>query len=375
MNSKYLYIFLLLTGLIYSCKEADGFEDKIYFSDAQASNTKVFSIYEAPQKFPITISSSSVVAKDTHVTIRVTEEQIDQYNRLHRTAYELLPAEYYQISSYSLTIEQGKASTQAAYLTVFELPMGSNYILPLEIAGTDGDLQVLKASSMLFLAFKPGIITPAANISNSYLRISQFAKEDKLKEVKALSYEARVKVKAWSQASHKISTLMGIEENFLLRFGDVNIEANQLQLAGGKYPLTSNTRFGLDTWYHIAVVYDGANITLYVNGKEDNSVKAPRGPINLTDTWAKGFHIGYSADGRYLNGTVSECRVWTKALTATEVNSNMCYVDPETPGLLAYWKFNEGAGVNIKDYGPYNYSANMSLSIPRWEAGVRCPEE
>jgi hypothetical protein len=252
--------------------------------------------------------------------------------------------------------------------------MGENYILPLTLEKGKGDFEVLSASGVLFMAFQPGILTPAANIKNNYLRVSQFAKNETLKSVKQLSYEVRVKVHGWSTANHKISSLIGIEENFLLRFGDVNIEENQLQLAGGGYPVTSNTRFGLDTWYHVAVVYDGAVIRLYVNGKEDNMVDAPRGAINLTDAWSNGFHVGYSAGGRTINATISECRVWTKALTVTEINNNICYVDPETPGLLAYWKFNEGEGAEIKDYSPNNYTNTLSRT-PDWEKGVKCPGE
>lgn len=374
MKSKYIFMIIVFAGLLYSCKQADEFENKIYFFDAQTSNTKVFSVYETPQKIPISVLSSEVVTRKTQAFLRVSEGLIDAYNKQNNTAYKLLPASYYELSSDTLTIDANKAASNAVYLNILELPMGENYILPMELSRVDGDFELLESSSTLFMAFKPGLITPAVNISKSYLRVSRFAQEEKLKAVNQVSYEARVKVHEWSKANHKISTLMGIEETFLLRFGDVNIEANQLQLAGGKFPVTSKTLFGLDTWYHVAVVYNGATIKLYVNGKEDNSVDAPRGPIDLTNTWSNGFHVGYSAGGRYLNATISECRVWTKALTVTEINSNMCYVDPETPGLLAYWKFNEGTGREIKDYSPNNYTAIMSGTIT-WDEGVKCPAE
>ncbi|MDR0421407.1 MAG: DUF1735 and LamG domain-containing protein [Proteiniphilum sp.] len=373
MNKK-TFTVILLAGLLFSCKQADNFENKIYFQDAQTGNTKTFSVYETPQKFPLTIASSDIVSQDTYAFLRVSEGLIDDYNKQYNTAYKLLPPTFYSLSSDTVRIEKNTAASKTVYITIKELPMGENYILPLVLAEGGGDFSVLNASGTLFMAFKPGILTPAANIRNRYLEVPQFAKNEKLKSINQLSYEARVKVHAWSTASHKISSLMGIEENFLLRFGDVNIEANQLQLAGGPYPVTSNTRFGLDTWYHVAVVYDGATIKLYVNGKEDNMVNAPRGPINLTDTWAYGFHIGFSANGRLINATISECRVWTKALSAAEINNNMCYVDPETPGLLAYWKFNEGTGAKIKDYSPNNYTTDLS-GIPVWEEGVKCPGE
>lgn len=372
MKSIYCLMVVLLVGLVSSCKQADEFENKIYFSDSQSSNTKQFNVYEMPQKFPIVVSSSERVSKNTNVFLTVSEDLIDQYNKRNNTSYKLLPLSFYELSSDTLKIEANSSASKAVYLTVLELPIGENYILPLKLDRTDGEFGILEPSGTLFMIFKPGIITPAANIKSKYMRVAQFANDEKLKAVNQVTFETRLKVHAWSTASHKISSLIGIEEHFLLRFGDVNIEANQLQLAGGGYPVTSNTKFGLDTWYHVAVVYDGASIKLYVNGKEDNSVSAPRGPINLASDYSNGFHVGFSAGGRTINATISECRVWTKALTTTEINSNMCYVDPETPGLLAYWKLNEGTGREILDYSPNNYTVNMSAA-PVWETGVRCP--
>ena len=70
---------------------------------------------------------------------------------------------------------------------------------------------------------------------------------------------------------------------------------------------------------------------------------------------------------------MSEARVWTRALSATELQENLCYVDPASNGLLAYWRFNgtEQAG-NIPDLTGHGYTAVPAKPLA-WVAGVRCP--
>jgi len=175
-----------------------------------------------------------------------------------------------------------------------------------------------------------------------------------------------------------ISSVIGIEENFLLRFGDVSVANNQLQLAGGlisgnKYPITSKTYFSTGQWYHVAAVYNGSTNSLYVNGVLDNYTDAQAGGVNLTDTYSGGFHIGFSAGGRLLNGYVSEARVWTTALTANQLQNNLCYVDPTSKDLLAYWRFNAvDQNGNVTDLTGHGYTATAAKPVA-FVAGVRCP--
>ena len=44
-----------------------------------------------------------------------------------------------------------------------------------------------------------------------------------------------------------------------------------------------------------------------------------------------------------LNGYLAEARVWSRALSSNEIanNKDLVVVDPQSPGLLAYWKMNE----------------------------------
>ena len=83
--------------------------------------------------------------------------------------------------------------------------------------------------------------------------------------------------------------------------------------------------------------------------------------MNLTEVGSCGFQLGASYSfGRTLNGYLSEVRVWTRALSQTEIANNMYYVDPTSDGLLAYWRMNEyeqcNEVINIRGNANENYT-------------------
>src|SRR3712207_9226664 len=47
---------------------------------------------------------------------------------------------------------------------------------------------------------------------------------------------------------------------------------------------------------------------------------------------------------QFFPGRFCEVRVWSRALSATEIAAGLCAVDPKAEGLEAYWKFNENSG-------------------------------
>jgi hypothetical protein len=76
----------------------------------------------------------------------------------------------------------------------------------------------------------------------------------------------------------------------------------------------------LNTWSHLAATYDGATLRLYVNAVQvasravSGSIVTSANPLNVG---------GNSVWGEYFSGLIDEVRVYSRALTAAEVQTDM----------------------------------------------------
>ena len=71
-------------------------------------------------------------------------------------------------------------------------------------------------------------------------------------------------------------------------------------------------------WTHLATVYDGTTLTLYINGEEYGSTSAN---FNFTNTELK-LGRGWRSDP-YFKGEVDEVRIWNTARTEAEIKDNL----------------------------------------------------
>ncbi len=382
IKAKYLFtVLILVAGFFTGCRKGAHYHPALYFTGTEQSPTVKF-VIDGPASLGVSVTSSIKVSKDITVNIKIKPELVDVYNDLKGTAYEFLPQGSYDLSATSVVIRNGVNISDPSMFSVTSLVdfvEGVTYCVPITITDVIGDIPVLESSRTVYLIIKRAIITQAMSLASSqYFTVPSFQSTTALSSIPKLTLECRVYANAFQTANPFISSIIGIEENFLLRFGDVSVANNQLQLAGGlintkKFPVTSKTFFSTGKWYHVAVVYNGSTMSLYVNGVLDNYTDAETGGLNLTDSYSGGFHIGFSAGGRYLNGYVSEARVWTRALSQVELEENLCYVDPASDGLLAYWRFNGTAtGNNVPDLTGHGHTAVGAKNVV-WINGVRCP--
>jgi len=85
-------------------------------------------------------------------------------------------------------------------------------------------------------------------------------------------------------------------------------------VAYGTAPLATNT------WTHLAVTYDGATLRLYVNGAQVSSQAQTGNIATSTNPLQIG---GDSINGQYFQGTIDEVRVYNRALTAAQIQTDM----------------------------------------------------
>lgn len=207
-----------------------------------------------------------------------------------------------------------------------------------------------------------------------------WANAEPLRDMSTFTLEAMVYPEVFDKKSNSyesLSTIMGIEGKFLVRFGDSEIENNQLQVAAGDDKVTADMLFDLNKWYHIAVTFNNGAITIYVNGESQasgtssavTSVDFGMEHTNEPEGWnsPRCFWIGYAYNTeRDFQGQMAEVRIWNKVLSESDLKAEGHFysVDPASEGLVAYWKMDEGEGTTVKDYtsngnnleGQYNLS-------------------
>ncbi len=132
--------------------------------------------------------------------------------------------------------------------------------------------------------------------------------------------------------------------------------------SGGYTGLRSKTTLSPYTWTHVAGVFDSASTSykLYINGNLDTN-RTPS-TITLDRDTDQPFRIG-TYDFNFADnfkGLLDEVRIWNVARTQAEIRA---YMNRELigtePGLIGYWKFNEGSGDTAYDYSSNNNDGTL----------------
>jgi len=106
-------------------------------------------------------------------------------------------------------------------------------------------------------------------------------------------------------------------------------------------------------WAHIALVYNGATLQLFINGIADASVPATGTILNSNTDLLIGTQRAYYEDGTLdFAGGMDEVRIWNKARTESQINATLNkvlvseYYATADSGLVGYWQFE-----NLEDLG------------------------
>jgi hypothetical protein len=125
-------------------------------------------------------------------------------------------------------------------------------------------------------------------------------------------------------------------------------------------------------WLHLAWVYDGPTHTFLftVNGvKQPIKSSQTSGGMDLPTTkslLAIGAANVFGNTG--FTGKIDEYRVWNVARTEAEIAASMKVIlKANTPGLVAYYHFDEGTGTTVKDASGKDHTAMMVSAVqPKW---------
>jgi gliding motility-associated-like protein len=185
--------------------------------------------------------------------------------------------------------------------------------------------------------------------SNSYLKID----DNKNLNIKTGSFS----VECWVKLSDTTST----RTIFSRQDNTKNTIYYQLKYAKGQFivvlndtsvvfTLSSQTVISPNQWYHVALVYNDANVgasrsvNLYVNGQlaASKSNIASAGEGNKKSVLLLGAQLNANGVSQnYLNGDIKEVRLWNIALTSTAIQANMAlFLRGDEAGMLGLWHCN-----------------------------------
>ena len=357
--------FYAFAALLVACTNVEGTYDAVYITEAQSAVEMTLSvdpdlIVEEPATVSLTISTSVKADADIQVGLKLSPELVDSYNSKNSTEYQFAPDGSFELSSFTATVAAGKSMSDAVVLTLKDgskFESGVTYCIPVSIENTSS-MTVLEPSRTVYVIIRTPVVSRAMYLtaSNQYI-VPGFEFASEYSAMSQVTMETMIYVKNFREDGNTISSVMGIEGEFGLRFGDVKIKPDQLQICHGNYQPAASTSLDKGRWYHVAAVYDGAKLSIYVDGAEAGGMAMSGETINLTSVSSRGFQMGGSyndQNGRPLDGYIAETRVWSRALSAAELKNNMYYLNPEkATGLIAYWRMNDCEAVPAEDFTTY----------------------
>ncbi len=127
---------------------------------------------------------------------------------------------------------------------------------------------------------------------------------------------------------------------------------------GGIKTITGSTTLSANTWYHGTFVYNGSNISLYLNGKSDATAVSASGNLTLSSTLMHFGNCHYSdpSFNQYFSGNLDNMRIYNYARSAAQVAW-----DYNRGGPVAQYKFDECNGGTANDAS--GNSNNGTLTI------------
>lgn len=372
--SLYIPAAVLAVASLTACSSDENVADRVFDPSAVTpANVLIDGMAnEAVQTF--TIQMSNPQNEEVTVTFGADMSLVKEYNDMYGASAEALPDTNYVIDEPVAVFAPNKVTSTPVKVTITDLnglDRNKVYVLPITVRRSS--VPMLESQKTRFIVVRgAALVNMVCNINENNCRLLAPSNATNLGGLSQITVQCLLKIDEFGKL---ISTICGIEGTFLLRVGDAGVPDNQLQLATTNGNVTDSS-WQLETgkWIRFTFTYDRSTseATLWLNGvKKATKTRAFYSNINWNST---NFYVGKSYDdNRYLDGCISELRVWNRVLSDAEITNDVqAYTVPvDSEGLVAYWKFNEGSGTLIHDYA--NGYDLTCASTPTW-VEVTLPE-
>lgn len=304
----------------------------------------------------LSVSMAQPESRDVNITYGVTPEKLDEYKTIYGGTPVLLPAENYSMEEPTAVIEAGAVKSSKVSITftgLLDLDDTQVYVLPVSIVSSS--VPVVASRNTTYFVFRgAALINTVGNMTGTCLRFVNEGQTPMLGNLRKLTFEALLRPEDFS---NQLSTLIGIEGRWLIRIGDAGVPSNQIQVAASPNVTDPAWQLEIGKWTFVTLTFDGdtGDVEVYFNGvKKGSTQRSGSTTVNWNVSSSdRACYIGYAYDtNRDFKGDMSEVRIWNRVLTPADLaaRNHFYRVDPTAEGLVAYWKFDEGAGNYIHDY-------------------------
>ena len=179
-----------------------------------------------------------------------------------------------------------------------------------------------------------------------------------------VNFDGPFTIEVWIKPEEKsdFSTILSNKEGgagrsgFLFSVNTWEQNNGRLYLEGLYSRVASSVSVEWDKWQHIAVTYDGENVSLFIDGVQvpHYPVDEFYGPMNIKPSYldTRIGEIPLYFDGAitaqynsHFKGVMDELKVWDHARTAEQLRTSMdCQPDGSEEGLVAYYRFDRSNG-------------------------------
>lgn len=132
------------------------------------------------------------------------------------------------------------------------------------------------------------------------------------------------------------------------------------------YSSTSHTSTGILTindWNHVAVVNNAGAVTFYINGvAAGTATSAPTFNAN---------NVGWTAAGTQYFGRIDEYRLYSRALTASDVTELYMQFADITTGMTLWYKLDDASGTSAADSSGSSLTGTLAAAAS-WDTAANC---
>lgn len=365
-------VFLMLLFMVACEQKYDAIENSIYLGEAQNTDSKNVTIEDGGANTSVYLSLAAPVGSDVKAKIAIDSSVLEAYNQKHGTSYQLLPESYIDLENNETTIKAGKLTSPMLNITIKpfdeKLQVAEKYAIPIKVASAEG-VGILSASSCMVILCDKVINTNVLFTTNAVIVYDTEEGDLLTNSLDTWTVEFLIYSKSFARNKHLLcfeNRDNKSKNNLFARFGEFDHPINEIQFSISGYPFYGAKLFDANKWHHVALVNDGSSLKLYQNGVLDFD-------MNLAETGAKFNWTTFYIQNRN-PGALSEYRLWGIPRKAAEIANSMYAVNPQSAGLISYWKMDDGAGsVKFKDYT----GNGRDLTAPNgtWKSQKFPPEE